>query len=227
MKQKINISNFVKNNTKATLEGKIEIPKFNLAGAKLLITEKPKVEGCVVELFSILNPEHGSIRVPEIEFKIGEWYLSIKIFSDWEEFNKLKIKSFYLVEPEYTEIDYSKLEIPKNAVLLKFKNMSLKEFSTYYIDLRGGETGGVGRNEHGPPHFHILRKSDKKDLGKVFFPTFEEFENGKTQLIFSKEINSKMKKEISKWVFELNQKNLITLNSFWKSQNSHNNRVHK
>lgn len=227
IQQEINLSDFVIDDSESCLKGKVAIPKFNLAGAKLIIPNHPEIEGFVVELFSIVDIRHALLRAPGIDFNVGDWYINIKIFSDWSSFKEMKIKSFYLTERDINEVNLKKIKRSKNSMLFKFKNMSLKYFDNYYIDLRGGETGGAGRNEHGDPHFHIIRKKDNKDLGKVFFPTIEDFKANEKQLVFSEEIRAKRKKEITEWVFNKNQENLIKLNCMWTLQNNCNNRVHK
>ena len=225
--QEIKIPNFTFDEKEKCLHAKVSKPIFNLIGSRLLITNHHEIEGCVVELFSIIKTEHATIREPNIDFEIGDWYLKIKIFDGWDKFKELTLSTIYLIESKPEKLDIGKINISENTILLKLKNVSLKDFDNYYIDVRGGETGGAGRNEHGEPHFHIIRKSDRKDLGKVYFPTVENYQNNQVGLVFPNDVNKKMQKEINSWVFDKNQKNLIKLNSVWSIQNEFNNRTEK
>jgi hypothetical protein len=225
MQQEIHIPNFTIEEKGSFLHAKVTHPVFNLIGTRLFVPEHPEIEGCVVELFSIIDVEHALVREPNIDFEVGDWYLKIKIFEGWHQFKELNPSTLYLIESQPQKLDLDETKIPKNAILLKLKNMSLKDFDNYYIDLRGGETGGAGRNEHGDPHFHIIRKSDKKDLGKVFFPSVEDYQNNQTGLDFPDIVNAKMRKEIIEWIFAKNHENLIKLNSAWSTQNQFNNRI--
>ena len=225
MQQEIHIPNFTVEEDGSFLHAKVSQPVFDLVGAKLFVPGHPEIEGCVVELFSIRDVEHALVREPNIDFEVGDWYLKIKIFEGWYQFKGLNLSTLYLTESQPQKLDFDETNIPKNAILLKLKNMSLKDFDNYYIDLRGGETGGAGRNEHGEPHFHIIRKSDKKDLGKVYFPSIEDYHNNQAGLEFPDNVNSKMRKEITVWIFAKNQENLIRLNAAWSTQNQFNNRI--
>lgn len=225
MKQLINIPNFTTDEAGSYIHARVTQPLFNLAGARLYIEGNTQIEGCVVELFSITLAEQALIREPKIDFQIGDWYLKIKIFEGWNYFIELNLSTIILIESQPQKGDFNENKIPKNSILVKLKNMSLKYFDNYFIDLRGGETGGAGRNEHGEPHFHIIGTGNNKDLGKVYFPSQDEYVSKQKKLAFPVTINSKMKKEISEWVFSNNQENLVKLNSKWYESNKDNNRI--
>lgn len=175
LQQNINAPNFTIDEKENFIHARVSLPIFNLGGARLFVEGYSQIDACVVELFSITKPEQALTREPNIDFQTGDWYLKIKIYNGWNEFIKLNLSTIVLVESDTQKIDYDINKIPKNSILLKLKNMSLKYFDNYFIDLRGGETGGVGRNEHGMPHFHIISRGDNKDLGKVFFPSTDEY----------------------------------------------------
>jgi hypothetical protein len=225
MQQEINIPNFTIEEKGSFLHAKVSYPVFNLIGARLFVPGYLGIEACVVELFSIIDVEHALVREANIDFEVGDWYLKIKIFEGWHQFKELNLSTLYLIESQPQKLNFDETKIPENSILFKLKNMSLKDFDNYYIDLRGGETGGAGRNEHGEQHFHIIRKSDKKDLGKVFFPSVEDYQNNQTCLDFPDIVNSKIRKDIIEWIFAKNQENLIKLNSAWSTQNQFNNRI--
>jgi hypothetical protein len=225
MKQQINIPNFTTDEAGSYIHARVTQPLFNLAGARLYIEGNTKIEACVVELFSITKVEQALTREPKIDFQLGDWYIKIKIFEGWNHFIELNLSTIILTESQPQKVDFNENKIPKNSILVKLKNMSLKYFDNYYIDVRGGETGGAGRNEHGEPHFHIIGKGNNKDLGKVYFPSQDEYLLKQKKIDFPVTINSKMKKEITEWVLSNNQENLIKLNSMWSTQNKFNNRI--
>lgn len=113
-------------------------------------------------------------------------------------------------------------------MLLQLKNMSGRHFAKFYLDIRGGETSGAGRNEHGPAHFHIIENGINKDLGRVYFPTVMEFiSKQKTELEFdlNSKVDRKDKKRISKWIFDSGFENLKSINKEWELRNKFNNRI--
>lgn len=223
--QEIKIPNFTFDEKGKCLHAKVSKPIFNLIGSRLLIPNHPEIEGFVVELFLIIDTSHTTIREPNIAFEIGDWYLRIKIFDGWDQFKELSLSTFYLTEDKSQIVDADESKLSENAILLKLRNVSAKYFDNYYIDVRGGETGGAGRNEHGAPHFHIIRNGGRKDLGKVYFPTVENYRRNQVELEFSANVSQKMRKEINAWAFGEDQKNLDYLNSVWSTLNKHNNRT--
>lgn len=86
MKIKTSIKNFNLDIENKCLKGKIESPKFNLAGAKIEAKEFPLIEGFVVELFSVTDLKQVESRVKDVDFKINDWYVRINIYSGWEYF---------------------------------------------------------------------------------------------------------------------------------------------
>lgn len=225
VQQEINTPNFTIDEKEYCIHARVTVPKFNLGGSRLYVEGDSIIDACVVELFSITKPEQALTREPKIDFQTGDWYIKIKIYNGWSQLVKLNLSTIVLVESRHQKIDFDINKGPKNSILLKLKNMSLKYFDNYYIDLRGGETGGVGRNEHGMPHFHIISKGDNKDLGKVYFPSGEEYIKNEKKLNFQANVTPKMKKEITEWVFSNNQENLIRLNTKWYELNKDNNRI--
>lgn len=226
MTENINLRNFYIDKDGKCLHGKVKSPKFNLAGAKLFIPKYAEIKGCVVELFRVVDVNHVRDRAKGISFDIGDWYIMILINKGWSVFVNNKIKELILIEPEFKNApETSSSSLGPNEILVKLK--SEHRFSRFYLDLRGGSTNGVGRNEHGEPHFHIILYAQKKDIGKVFFPSISEFKNGKNELIFKTEISKKDRKEITEWVFESSLKNLELLNNDWNLFNKDNNRLIK
>lgn len=222
MKKIINsINNFEYNSKTKCLEGRVENPKITLAFCELIVTEIPEIEGFIVELFSIIEPINGESRIPNIKFKKGDWYVKILITNGSSYFEKNQVTNFTLQEKPKSETNIS---IPENlkpdTFLVQLKNVSGKKFGKYYMDIRGGETGAVGRSEHGEPHFHIIEFKTNKDLGKVFFKT-----KNNTEIKFECVLKTKEQKKIEKWLIQDNQKVLIQLDELWNILNKHNNRV--
>ena len=211
-----------------SLNGCVTLPEFPLGGARIRIPENLDIEGCVVQLFTVRDLKHVKAFAKGVHFTIGSWYVKILIDKGWEHIKSGIIDEFYLEEGKINKEPF-KASSNSNlkSFLLELKNMSGLNFSNFYLDIRGGETGGVGRNEHGDPHFHVINKNSKKDLGKVEFPTVSDYKNNKTGLIFKADINRTQEKEISKWVFNSGLKNLSRLNESWKEMNKDNNRVIK
>ena len=229
MKIKTSIKNFFIDNESECLKGKIKTPKFNLGGAKIFVKEYPGIEGYVVELFSIIDPIHGESRATGIEFEIDDWYVRINIYDGWKYFTNGNVKDFSLVERDAKKWPTDDLKSQNSeSFLLQLKNVSGRFFPNFYLDIRGGEKSGAGRNEHGSAHFHIRESGTKKDLGKVFFPMVQDYELNKTKLVFSDDcqINRKSKKLIVSWVFDSDLKNLRDINKEWTLRNRFNNRTY-
>jgi hypothetical protein len=230
MKIKTSINDFNLDSKNQCLKGKIKNPKFNLGGARIEINAFPLIEGFVVELFSVTDIKQVEFRAEGIHFDVNDWYIRINIYSGWEHFEKGEINEFYIREREKVRsFDFDKNLNNSSSFLLQLKNMSARYFSNFYLDLRGGETSGVGRNEYGPAHFHVIENGTKKDLGRVYFPTIKEFNSKhKTELEFDNtcKIDRKVKKTISKWVFDPELKNLKDINNEWNLRNEFNNRIY-
>ena len=230
MKIKTNINDFILDSKDECLKGKIKNPKFSLAGAKIEVNKFTLIEGFIVELFSVTDLKQVEFRVNDIHFEINDWYVRVNIYSGWEHFENGDVEEFFISEREANKsIDIKKILSNSSSFLLQLKNMSGKYFPNFYIDIRGGETAGVGRNEHGPAHFHIKENGTNKDLGKVFFPTIKEFNSKqKTKLEFDDtcKIDKKKKKLISKWIFDSELKNLKAVNNEWNLRNKFNNRTY-
>lgn len=229
MKIRTSIKDFNLDNENKCLKGKIEHPKFNLAGAKIEAKGFPLLEGFVVELFSVTDLKQVESRVKNVDFKIIDWYVRINVYSGWEYFENNEINEFYISERENIEnFNFEKIKLNSDSILLQLKNMSGRFFSKYYLDIRGGETSGAGRNEHGPAHFHIIENGTNKDLGKVYFPKVIEFvSKQKTELEFDLncKVDRKDKKKISKWIFDSDFENLKSINKEWELRNEFNNRT--
>lgn len=211
------------------LIGKISNPKFDLAGAKIEANGFPLLEGYVVELFSVTELKQVESRFKNVDFEIGDWFVRINIYSGWEYFENNEISKFFISERiNLKDFNFDGIKLDSDSFLINLKNMSGRFFSNFYLDIRGGETSGAGRNEHGPAHFHIIENGTKKDLGKVYFPSLEEFiSKQKKELEF--DINCmvarKDQKKISKWVFDSELKNLKLINKEWELRNEFNNRT--
>jgi len=215
------INDFVYNSEKKCLEGRVGQPNLTLSICEIIIPEFPEIKGFIAEVFSVNEPINGEHRVPNVKFQKGDWYVKILITSGHKHFENNEIKKFTLQERKKSDSSYPTPEVldPK-TFLLQLKNISGRKFGKYYMDIRGGETGAVGRSEHGEPHFHIIEFNTNKDLGKVYFPTVNN-----TELKFECSLKSKEKKKIEQWVFKDNQKVLIEMNKLWNELNKHNNRV--
>ncbi|PRP65762.1 hypothetical protein [Nonlabens agnitus] len=229
MKIKSLISDFNLDHENECLIGKVGHCEFNLAGAKIESKGFPSLEGFVVELFQVTDLKEVSSRIKNVDFTGGDWYVRINIDSGWKYFENDEIIEFYIVERTNVEnVNFDKAKLNANSILLQLKNMSARIFSKFYLDIRGGETSGAGRNEHGPAHFHVIENGTNKDLGKVYFPTITDFasnENTKLRFDLNCKFKKKEKRRISEWVFASNCQNLKAINQEWILRNEHNNRT--
>lgn len=230
MKEYLYAENFKLDPQKKTLTGKLCKPIKSLVGARVKIDNIPKVSGFVIEVFEIKERLGFYPKIDGVNFQDGDFFGEILIEKGFEKFEDNQIDKFYLEECT-TSLNQSVNNLPKgnstkNRVWMGFRNVSSMHFGKYYIDIRGGETGGQGQNEHGPPHVHIIEFKTQKDLGKIYFPRTKDWQRDGSNLRFEgKEIKRKMKKEIIAWFNMSNLKNLSYLNREWLVRNQFNNRI--
>lgn len=224
------LSDFKIDNDKQTLFGILYKYEPSLLSSKFYSKEFPRVKGYVFEYFEI-----NKNRVSEVigyDVPDGTFFGTIHIKSGWEFIASGALTSFILKENKTkpTNIDYSKVKLKPGQIFVKYKKMNKPfEFSSFFIDLRGGNTEGVGRNEHGKPHFHLKYKNSLKDIGKIDIPDIETWKKStrKIDLLVVEEgyITKSEKKEIVDWLEKFNHKNLELLLSEWNEMNKFNNRV--
>ena len=118
MQQKINIPNFTIDEKERYIHARVTQPLFNLATARLYIEGNSQINACVVELFSISKIEQAISREPKIDFKIGDWYIKIKIYDGWNQFVKLNLSTIILIESQRQNIDFKTKKTPKNSMFV-------------------------------------------------------------------------------------------------------------
>lgn len=230
MKEYLYPDEFKLDTQKKTLTGKLCKPIKSLVGARVKIDNITDVTGFVLQVFEIGERLGIYPKIDGINLQNGDYFGEILIEKGFEKFEENQIEKFYLEEytanPKQSLNNSPKGNSSKNGVWMGFRNASSKYFGKYYLDIRGGETGGQGQNEHGPPHVHIIEFKTQKDLGKIYFPKVKDWKkDGSTLKFEGNEVNRKMKKEIIKWFNISNLKNLSSLNQEWLVRNEFNNRT--
>ncbi|MAY82658.1 MAG: hypothetical protein CMP59_00855 [Flavobacteriales bacterium] len=216
----ISLSDF-KINDDGTIEGKIENPELPLITSELKAKNDLKIKGIIRETFQVMLPIHGEIRVPNQKFKAGDWYVKYAIIEGFEFIKEGTVKSLILFDAP-TKEGVRVYKPDQNSFLVALKRISALDFSNFYLDIRGGSDAGLGRNEHGLPHFHIILNAGRKDIGKVYFPTVEEYKSTGKELVFSSTLKRKYKNEILDWTFKNDLKNLQLMNDVWELMNQGN-----
>ena len=209
-------------------------PIYFYPSARFKCDEFPEVKGFVNEVFMVME---GMEHAYGFKLEVGQWFGCIHIEEGWETLESGKVTEFYLREFQPSDAPprvAKETVLPPGTRLVyeKFHKINKPhELSSFDIDVRGGSTDGAGKNEHGAPHFHILEKRTRKDLGKVEFPNVELWRlasDKETVLDLSKaSISRSQKKEVIDWLEKDDQKNLELLMSEWNSRNKHNNRIIK
>lgn len=224
--EEISIENFIVNEKQNYIAGQIINPKIILPGARIKTTDNI-IEGFIFEAFQVTDLTQVLNRCPDIQFNIGGWYVKIKITKGFHFLLKKEMTSLKIEEPENVNPRKSKKGNSRSKYFT-LRNMSGKHFSNFYLDIRGGAVDGVGRNEHGKAHFHIILYEGLVDLGAVYFPTVDAFKKKNSELEFPSQITRRVKKEINKWVFADGLENLEMLNKQWIEMNKYNqNRTNK
>jgi hypothetical protein len=166
---------------------------------------------------SFLISENNKSSIPESYKKhpIGTWLVEYT-FKDEEEF--LNLISSDLIGFSI-ELSYSIVDDNGKTHHLKdnFERMNkLSELLSINIFVRGGSTGGAGRNEHGEAHFEIHQKNSNKNIGKIFMPKLNRWTvlNFKEKLLLltienGTDIPKREKKAIVKWLEKNENENLI------------------
>lgn len=190
--------------------------------------EYPEIDGFVYEYFQTGERFINTIILGK---PLGTFFGRIKILKGWE-----IIKSNYSVSLSLIPSDNIHAnpflspdrKLKPNEFYGKFKKMNeLHELSSFFIDIRGGSTDGSGRNEHGTPHFHLLKKNTNEDLAKIEIPSLELWNKTENKIkligISNSAISKSQKKELVNWLQK--DDNLQRLLDEWNQLNKYNNRA--
>ena len=164
-------------------------------------------------------------------YPIGTWLVEY-IFNDEEEFLNLISSNLtgFSIELEYSITD----ENGKTYHLKdNFERMNkLSELLSINIFIRGGSTGGAGRNEHGEAHFEIHKKNSLKNIGKIFMPKLSHWNNlnfkEKLSLLVienGEDLPKREKKAFVKWLEKNENENLKRCHKEWNRINKDNNQA--
>ena len=180
----------------------------------------------------ILNSSNREpLHLNHQDYPNGTWMIeyTFKNDSEYHEFLSSDANGFS-VEIEYSIIDENGIE---HHLRECFKMMNkLSELLSFNVFVRGGSTGGAGRNEHGAAHFEIHQKNSNKNIGKIFMPTLELWSNSNLKekislLTVDKgiDISKREKKAMVKWLEKENNENLIRCHKEWNRMNKDNNQT--
>ncbi|MEE9408110.1 MAG: hypothetical protein V3V28_08555 [Polaribacter sp.] len=182
---------------------------------------------------SFLISDNNKSSIPESykNYPIGTWLVEYT-FIDEEEFLNLISSDLigFSVELEYSITD----ENGKTHHLKdNFERMNkLSELLSINIFIRGGSTGGAGRNEHGEAHFEIHQKNSNKNIGKIFMPKLNRwselnFKEKLSLLTIEKgaDIPKREKKAFVKWLEKNENENLKRCYNEWNRINKDNNQA--
>lgn len=230
MNQILYISDFKIDKEKRTLFGVLYKHEPSLLSYKVYSKRFPKVKGFVFEYFEINKNRVSKVigyNVPD-----GTFFGTIHIKSGWEFIESGEMIDFLLKEnkTKVKSLDLSKVKLRPGQIFVKYKKMNKpNEFTSFFIDLRGGSTEGAGRNEYGKPHFHLKNKNSLQDIGKIDIPDIETWNKSikKIDLLIVEggSITKKEKKEIVDWLEKDNNKNLERLLAGWNEMNKFNKRA--
>ena len=133
------------------------------------------------------------------------------------------------------ELEYSITDENGKTHHLKdnFERMNkLSELLSINIFIRGGSTGGAGRNEHGEAHFEIHKKNSLKNIGKIFMPKLSNWNelNFKEKLSLltienGEDLPKREKKAFVKWLEKNENENLKRCYTEWNRVNKDNNQA--
>jgi hypothetical protein len=229
MKNKLFTRDFYIDEERSSLHGKLFTPDKTLAGARLKTTDEYKIFGYVRQLFQI-SSEMGmkGPKIGNLTFNDGDLYGEIRIEEGFEYFKNGSITEFTLEEYFGTIPPRIGNSSNKGSRYEAFKRVSGLYFNNYYLDIHGGSTEG-NKNEHGEAHVHIISNNSRKEIGKLYFPKYEEWKlsDKKIELLKTEgpQVPQKMKKEIVEWLDKNDCSNLKELNRIWTDMNKFNNRV--
>lgn len=179
----------------------------------------------------LINSENQATLPDEFkDLPVGTWMLKME-FTDKREYdriNELGLTGFSVSGSFQIKANGKTYTVNED-----FKRMNkLSDLLPFDIHVFGGSTEGAGRNEHGDAHFQLKEKGSRKDLGKIYMPTKESWENatqkerikmmrvdGRTQL------KPKEKKMFVRWLEIDENQNLIKCHNQWNESNEGNNRT--
>ena len=223
----LNIADFEFDEDKQTIFGVLYYNDPTLLSYRIKVKDHPNVEGFVFEYFQTWEETVNSIILGK---PLGTFFGRIAIEKGWEILKSHDNIPFSLVPYEKTTDDTSEPngEVEPGQIYIKYRRMNRPhELSSFYIDVRGGSTDGAGRNEHGAPHFHILKKNTRQDLGKIEIPSATLWKKTKDKMSLintaDKTLTKSEKKELIDWLKKGN--NLQRLLDEWNESNKYNNRT--
>lgn len=129
----------------------------------------------------------------------------------------------------------------QNGLILEMARINDKDIFNYDVFVYGGDSYGIGRNEHGDPHFHYsdnIKNPQKFNLS-ILIPSLKEWRQNKDlYIIESMDDNfnwfglKKEKKELIFWMDQINhidnkRSNLETIILQWNFLNADNKNVKK
>lgn len=181
--------------------------------------------------FLISDDNKNSIPKNYKNYPVGTWLIEYT-FKDEEEFYKLITSGFngFSIELEYSITD----ENGKTHYLKdNFERMNkLSELLSINIFIRGGSTGGAGKNEHGEAHFEIHKKNSLKNIGKISMPKLSHWNklNFREKLSLLKiengeDLTKREKKAFVKWLEKNDNENLKRCHNEWNRVNKDNNQA--
>lgn len=180
--------------------------------------------------FLINENNKNSLPEPYNTYPIGTWLIAYT-FKDEEEFlNLISNYKGFSAEIEYSITDENG---KTHRIIDNFKRMNkLSELLSIDIYIRGGSTGGAGRNEHGEAHFEIHQKNSRKNIGKIFMPELSKWINSNFKeksflLTISNgaDLTKREKKALVLWLEKDNNENLKRCYIEWNRINKDNNQA--
>lgn len=220
-------TDFKANDEKHTLFGILYDYEPTLLSCRFTSKEYPEIEGVVYEYF--YTSEYTALAVKGYDVPLGTFFGTIAILKGWD-IIKSGVSISFTLEPntEEPKLFEPNRELKPGEIFVAFRRMNKPhELSSFYVDVRGGSTDGAGRNEHGEPHFHLLKKNTREEIAKINIPFIEKWNasNDRIQLIQLESgfISKSEKKELVEWLEKSN--NLLRLLDEWTESNKYNNRV--
>ncbi|MBK7668784.1 MAG: hypothetical protein IPJ32_16480 [Sphingobacteriaceae bacterium] len=150
-----------------TLFGILYYESPTLLGYRFASKDFPEIEGIVYQYFRTSDYTFLTVKGYE-DAPLGTFFGIIAITKGWE-IIKSGVTISFTLEPNTKEPEISSTprELGPDVIFVAFRRMNEPhELSSFYIDVRGGSTDGAGRNEHGEPHFHLLKRTQGKNLRK-------------------------------------------------------------
>ena len=216
------IADFKVDSARQCISGSLSIPEKSLIGATFYSEEFSNVTGYVSQCWVVSEEQREKLNL-----SVGSWFGVIEIENGWNIIESGMLKRFVLVENDSAE-SIPIIQTPgKYMSIEKFIKVNKPhELSSFDIDVRGGSTEGAGRNEHGEPHFHLLKKRSRVELGKINIPDVETWKRAENKLkliqVEGGDITRAERKELIEWLDKDNCKNLHTLLKEWNERNKDN-----